>query len=122
MDIVGAFDAHRKQITFDYIEIDSGEVHRGKIRPADRESLREWLDGFTQRFSAKQIAIAVEATTGWRYVLEEIKRAGIEPHLAGGDQVLSGAQQAGQDRSPRRRAPAGSYGDRQSSGVLDTTR
>ena len=82
MDIVGAFDVHRKQITFDYVQIDSGEVHRGKIRPADRESLREWLDGFTQRFSGKQIAIAVESTTGWRYVVEEMKRAGIEPHLA----------------------------------------
>jgi transposase len=82
VDIVGGFDVHRKQITFDYIEIESGEVHRGKIRPADRESLREWLDEFTELFSAKQIAIAVEATTGWRYVVEEIKRAGIEPHLA----------------------------------------
>ena len=41
MDIVGAFDVHRKQITFDYVQIDSGEVHRGKIRPADCESLRE---------------------------------------------------------------------------------
>jgi transposase len=70
------------RFTFDYIEMESGEVHRGKIRPADRESLREWLAEFTQRFSAKQIAIAVEATTGWRYVVEEIKRAGIEPHLA----------------------------------------
>jgi len=82
MDIVGGFDVHRKQITFDYIEMDSGEVHRGKIRPATRESLREWLDEFTERFSGKQIAIAVEATTGWRYVIEEMKRAGIEPHLA----------------------------------------
>ena len=83
MDILGGFDVHRKQITFDYIEMESGEVHRGKIRPAIRQSLREWLDEFTERFSAKQIAIAVEATTGWRYVVEEIKRAGIEPHLAG---------------------------------------
>jgi hypothetical protein len=82
VDIVGAFDVHRKQITFDYIEMESGEAHRGKIRPATRQSLREWLDEVTQRFSAKQIAIAVEATTGWRYVVEEIKRAGIEPHLA----------------------------------------
>ena len=82
MDILGAFDVHRKQITFDYVEMDSGEVHRGKICPAVRESLREWLDEFTERFSGKQIAIAVEATTGWRYVVEEIKRAGIEPHLA----------------------------------------
>ncbi len=51
MDIVGGFDVHRKQITFDYIEMESGEVHRGKIRPATRESLREWLDEFTERFS-----------------------------------------------------------------------
>jgi transposase len=82
VDILGGFDVHRKQITFDYIEMESGEVHRGKIRPTIRQSLREWLDEFTERFSAKQIAIAVEATTGWRYVVEEIKRAGIEPHLA----------------------------------------
>jgi transposase len=82
MDIVGAFDVHRKQITFDYVEIETGEIHRGKIRPADRESLREWLAEFTESFSGKQIAIAVEATTGWRYVVEELERAGIEPHLA----------------------------------------
>ena len=82
MDIVGGFDVHRKQITFDYIEMESGEVHRGKIRPATRESLREWLDEFTERFSGEQIAIAVEATTGWRYVVEELRKAGVEPHLA----------------------------------------
>jgi transposase len=82
VDIVGGLDVHRKQITFDYIEMDSGEVHRGKIRPAERESLRSWLAEFTERFSGKRVAIAVEATTGWRYVVEELKRAGIEPHLA----------------------------------------
>ena len=82
MDIVGGFDVHRKQITFDYMEIESGEVHRGKIHPSDRECLREWLDEFTKQFSGKQIAIAVEATTGWRYVVEELRRAGVEPHLA----------------------------------------
>jgi transposase len=82
MDIVGAFDLHRKQITFDYIEMESGEVHRGKIQPANRENLRMWLDGFTERFPAQHAAIAVEATTGWRFVVEELRRAGIEPHLA----------------------------------------
>lgn len=64
------------------MEMDCGQVHRGRIRPATRQSLREWLHEFTQRFSDKQIAIAVEATTGWRYVIEELKRAGVEPHLA----------------------------------------
>jgi hypothetical protein len=29
MDIVGAFDVHRKQITFDYMEMETGELHRG---------------------------------------------------------------------------------------------
>ncbi len=53
--------------------MDSGEVHRGKIRPATRQSLREWLDEFTEPLSGKQIAIALEATTGWRYVIEELR-------------------------------------------------
>jgi hypothetical protein len=82
MDILGGFDVHRKQITFDYMEMETGELHRGKIRPATRESLRSWLDEFTEHFCGKQIAIAVEATTGWRYVIEELRRAGVEPHLA----------------------------------------
>jgi transposase len=82
MDIVGGFDVHRKQITFDYVEMNTGEIHRGKIRPATRENLRNWLSQFTERFAGKQAAIAVEATTGWRYVVEELRRAGVAPHLA----------------------------------------
>ena len=39
MAIVGGFDVHRKQITFDYLDTDSGEV-RGKITPATRVQLR----------------------------------------------------------------------------------
>ena len=82
MDIVGGFDVHRKQITFDYMEMETGEIHRGKIRPANRESLRSWLESFNEQFPEHEAAIAVEATTGWRYVVEELKRAGVEPHLA----------------------------------------
>src|SRR5215204_1344310 len=82
MDIVGGFDVHRKQITFDYIEMVSGEVHRGRIQPADRENLRLWLERFTESFPAQHAAIAVEATTGWRYVVEELRRAGVAAHLA----------------------------------------
>jgi transposase len=41
MDIVGGFDVHRKQITFDYLQMVTGESHRGEIRPADRENLIE---------------------------------------------------------------------------------
>jgi hypothetical protein len=82
MDIVGGFDVHRKQITFDYVEIETGESRRGEIRPADREHLRSWLEQFAQRLCGREAAFALEATTGWRYVVEELGRVGVEAHLA----------------------------------------
>lgn len=80
MTIVGAFDVHRAQITFDYLDGETGEVRTGRILPADREQLRSWL---VERFEGRDdVVFAVEGCTGWRYVVEELKRAGIEPHLA----------------------------------------
>ena len=78
MEIIGGLDVHRKQITFDYVEMETGEVKTGQIRPATRERLRSWLC----RFSGKQAAFALEATTGWRFVVEEIEANGFEAHLA----------------------------------------
>jgi transposase len=101
MDIVGGFDVHRKQITFDHVQMDTGESHRGEIRPATREHLRSWLERFTERFPGKQAAeFAVEATTGWRYVVDELRRAGVEPHLAepAETKALARPQEACQDR------------------------
>jgi len=37
--MVGGYDVHRKQITFDYVD-DDGLVHWGYIRPATRNTLR----------------------------------------------------------------------------------
>jgi len=80
MAIVGGFDMHRSQITFDYLDTDTGELRTGQIRPATRASLRRWL---TERFAGRtDAAIALEGCTGWRFVVEELTRAGIEPHLA----------------------------------------
>ena len=42
MTIVGGFDVHRQQITFDYVDND-GLVRWGQIRPATRKTLRSWL-------------------------------------------------------------------------------
>jgi len=77
--IVGGLDIHRKQITFDYADLVTGEVRCGHIAPADREHLRSWLAGFENPAGA---AFAVEACTGWRYVIEELQRAGMDAHLA----------------------------------------
>src|SRR5918911_1779935 len=79
MAIVGGFDVHRTQITFDYLDTDSGEVPTGQIRPATREVLRRWLSRFRGR---ADVAFAVEGCTGWRFIVEELQRAGVTPHLA----------------------------------------
>ena len=78
MAIVGGFDVHRQQITFNYVETETGEVHRGKISPATRVELRRWLE----QFDGQPAAFAVEGCTGWRFVVEELQAAGIEAHLA----------------------------------------
>ena len=56
-----------------------GESWRGRICPADRESLRGWLRRF---HGVPDVEFAVEGCTGWRYVVEELQRAGITAHLA----------------------------------------
>lgn len=78
MAIVGGLDVHRQQITFDYLDTETGEVRRGEIRPATRDRVRAWLG----RFAGQEAAFALEATTGWRFVTEELRRAGIQAHLA----------------------------------------
>ena len=78
--IVGGLDIHRKQLTFDYLDTATGEVACGQVAPADRGHLRSWL---ARRFEDPgEVAFAAEACTGWRYVTEELRRAGIEAHLA----------------------------------------
>jgi len=79
MQIVGGLDIHRRQITFDYLDERSGQSRRGRIAPADRMLLRRWLEANVSNLPA---AFAVEACTGWRFVVEELHRAGIEAHLA----------------------------------------
>jgi transposase len=78
MSIVGGLDLHRQQITFDYLDTESGQVSRGRVVPADREHLRVWL----RRVERQEAAFAVEACTGWRFVVEELERAGARAHLA----------------------------------------
>ena len=78
--IIGGLDVHRAQITFDYVDTQTGEVTRGQVRPATRQALRGWLGA---RFQGRlDVEFAVEGCTGWRFVVEELERAGVRPHLA----------------------------------------
>ena len=78
LPIVMGLDQHRAQITAEWIDLASGEVSRGRVAPADRAAVRRFL----ARFAGRQLEVALEATTGWRFVVEELDRVGAGVHLA----------------------------------------
>jgi len=76
--IVMGLDQHRAQITADWIDTATGEIDRARIAPADRAGVRRFLG----RFAGQPLEAALEATTGWRFVAEELRAIGAEVHLA----------------------------------------
>ena len=78
MTIVIGLDQHRAQITYDQLDTETGEVRGGRICPANRETVRVFLC----RFAGRKVEAAVEATTGWRFLVEELRSAGAVVHLA----------------------------------------
>ena len=92
MTIVAGFDLHRAQITFDALDTETGEVHRGRIA-ATPEAIREW----TERFPGKEVEVAVEACTGWLFCSKALSESGATVHLA--EPVETSAL-----RGPKRRA------------------
>jgi transposase len=78
MGIVVALDVHRNQITYKALDRETGELSRGRIAPAARAEVRAWLG----QFVGCEAEFALEGTTGWRFVIEEIERAGHRAHLA----------------------------------------
>jgi transposase len=78
MAIVGGLDIHRRQITYDWIDVDTGQTGHGRIQPATRVERRAWL----ARLAGQQADFAFEGTTGWRFVAEEVMGAGFGAHLA----------------------------------------
>jgi transposase len=83
MAMVCGLDLHRQQITFDAVEVASGEVWRGRLSQPDRQRFRRWLhQELAPRAGDGNVAVAVEGCTGWRYVVEEITAAGFDAHVA----------------------------------------
>jgi transposase len=78
MAIVMGLDQHRGQITGEWIDTDTGELQCTRVVPADRVAVRKLL----QRFRGRELEAALEATTGWRFVVEELRRVGAVVHLA----------------------------------------
>jgi hypothetical protein len=80
MAIVAGFDVHRTRITFDALDTETGEVHRGRI-PADPESVRGWVG----RFEGQRVDVAVEACTYQEQLEGAQGTARLDGETPGGD-------------------------------------
>ncbi|MCA1707646.1 MAG: IS110 family transposase [Actinobacteria bacterium] len=76
--IVMGLDQHRAQITAEWLDTATGEVSRARVTPGDRAGVRRFLAAFAGR----EVEAALEATTGWRFVVEELAAVGAVAHLA----------------------------------------
>src|SRR3989440_7371848 len=75
---VGAFDVHRRQVTFDVLDTETGQVRRGLVRPACRATLRRFLAGYA---GGGEGEFTVEGCTRWRVIVGGLERAGVTTHL-----------------------------------------
>src|SRR4051812_35107056 len=100
MAIVMGLDQHRAQITADWLDPDSGEVSRARVSPAHRDGVRQFLE----RFAGQNLEVALEATTGWRFVVEELAAIGARAHLA--EPAETAARRATKKRAKTDRADA----------------
>jgi transposase len=98
--IVMGLDQHRGQVTAEWIETDTGEVSRARVAPAHREPVRRFLG----RFRGLELEVALEATTGWRFVVEELRAIGAGVHLA--EPAETAARRGNKKRAKSDRADA----------------
>jgi transposase len=98
--IVMGLDQHRGQITAEWIDTATGGVSRARVAPAHREPVRRFL----HRFVDADLDVALEATTGWRFVVEEIRAVGGRAHLA--EPAETAARRGSKKRAKSDRADA----------------
>jgi len=99
MAIVGGLTSIVRQVTFDHLDTVRGQARRGRIDPACRQTLRGWLGRFAGR---NDVTFAVEGCIGWRFVVEELRRAGsVHCWLSRPRPRISGAEEADEDRQGR---------------------
>src|SRR2546428_7838870 len=75
--LYAAIDIHKHAFQAAVLDPDSGQVVEERF-PADRQSLARWAEPWRGRV----VAVAIEATTGWRWVWRELVALGFEVRLA----------------------------------------
>ncbi|MBA3422567.1 MAG: transposase, partial [Thermoleophilaceae bacterium] len=85
--MLAAIDIHKAVFQTAVLEPAEGEITEERFK-ASREALVAWV----QKWEGKLDAVAIEATTGWRWVARELQARGIEVHLtdAGHASALQG--------------------------------
>ncbi len=87
MSMVCGLDMHRGQITFDVPRSILGRRGAaasggGTGSGCGRGCATRWRDEVAPRAGGGPVAIAVEGCTGWRDVVEAVRAAGFEAHVA----------------------------------------
>ena len=75
--LYAAIDIHKHAFQAAVLDLESGEVVEERFC-ADRDSLARWAE----RWRGRVAVVAIEATTGWRWVWRELVECGFEVRLA----------------------------------------
>jgi transposase len=76
VSLYAAIDIHKHVFQAAVVDSESGEVTEARFA-ATREKLEDWA----MRWQGRVEAVAVEATTGWRWVAQELQKRGFEVQL-----------------------------------------
>ena len=71
--VIAAIDIGKAVLQAAALESDSGDVSESRIS-ADRPSLHAWVDGFKGQLER----VAIEATTGWKWIARELQARGVQ--------------------------------------------
>jgi Transposase len=74
--LYAGIDIHKAVFQAVVLDPDTGELGESRFEPS-RQRLNDWA----MQWQGKLAAVAIEATTGWRWVARELERHGFEVHL-----------------------------------------
>jgi transposase len=74
--LYAGIDIHKRVFQAVVLDAETGELRESRFEPS-REQLGDWAI----EWQGKLAAVAIEATTGWRWVARELAQRGFEVHL-----------------------------------------
>jgi len=94
--LYAAIDIHKRSFQAVVLDPDAGTLVEKRFS-ADRDSLAEWA----REWQGRLVAVAIEATTGWRWVARELQALGFDVRLADPAQARARAGRRRQAKTDR---------------------